>query len=112
MFELITLNNGNTEIIGNMKHFIEIIDDNLGYDARNYLSNTIEKLEHDADYNQAKINTDLESYEMSLESNTTCFMDILDYVEQMKELVNAKRVNKDKLRKTLKDIENLINNQI
>lgn len=112
MVTTLTLNNGNTEIISNMNHFIELIDDNLGYDAKIYLSNKIENLQHDADYNQAKINTDIECYEMDLQSNTSCFIEISDTVEQLKEITNSKRVNKKKMNDLLEHIDTLINNQI
>lgn len=112
MINVITLNNGNTEIISNMKHFEDLVYNRMGTDARNYLSNEIEKLEYDANYTQAKIDTDLSSYEFSLESNTSCFIEILDIVEELKIITNSKRVNISKMNELLDNINTLINNQI
>lgn len=112
MITTITLNNGKTELVASTEHFTELVNDNMGSDARNYLDSKIEKLQHDADYNQAKINTDLTSYEMDLQSNTSCFIEILDTVTQLKTITNSKRVNKQKLNELLEHIDTLINIQI
>ena len=69
---------GKPETIFEPRDFEYLVDKELGYDAARYFRDLVERLEKAADENEAKTNTDLGSYEASLESNTTAFQDISD----------------------------------
>ena len=57
-------------------------------------------------------NTDLASYEASLESNTRAFQDILETLTSMEEMLYKQRVNKPKIAELISVIRKTINNQI
>lgn len=59
------------------------------------------QLEAAADYTQAKVETDLSSYEASLESNTTAFQDLRDVLQEIQDLITAPRVNKQAVKQSL-----------
>lgn len=89
--------------------FQKIIFEKLGRDAELI----IEELREAADHEQQKITTDLDSYEASLESQRTCLMDVLEILEQMKDLVqSSKRMNKSELVKLITNAIREINNEI
>ena len=107
-----SLKDGSVETLLEPKDFQYLVEKHMGYDAESYFRNLLEKLQSEADYTQAKVDTDLESYEASLESNTRCMNDILDDLEAMKDILHAKRMDKQKLFNLIEQIETKINNQI
>lgn len=112
MADVISLKDGSVETILEPKDFQYLVEKHMGWDAEKYFENLISKLQEQADYTQAKVDTDLESYEASLESNTRCMNDILDDLKAMETILNAKRMDKQKLFNLIEQIETKINNQI
>jgi len=108
MADTLYLPDGSMEVLFSRDDFKRLIYEKLGSDAEQKLIEIIQE----ADYTQAKVNTDLESYEASLESNTRCFNDLLDSIKEAKQLLNEKRLNKNRMVKLLDEIEKLISNQI
>lgn len=89
--------------------FQRIIYEKLGRDAENI----IVQLRKKADYTTQKVDTDLQSYEGSLESNTSAFQEILDLCESMKKDLDSKtRLNRQKLIEFVQEIQSIINIQI
>lgn len=70
------------------------------------------QLEAAADYTQAKVETDLPSYEASLESNTTAFQDLQDVLQEIQDLITAPRVNKRAVEQSVINGLTIIKNQI
>ena len=70
------------------------------------------QLEAAADYTQAKVETDLPSYEASLESNTTAFQDLQDVLQEIQDLITAPRVNKQAVEQSVINGLTIIKNQI
>lgn len=112
MTAVMVLKDGKVETVLQTNDFEYLVDKYMGYDARKYFEDLIQELQEEADYNQAKIDTDLGAYEASLESNTTCFQDILDEMEEMKTIISAPRVNKQKMLNLIEQVQEQINNQI
>ncbi len=112
MADVISLKDGSVETIFEPKDFKYLVEKHMGWDADKYFENLISELQEQADYTQAKVDTDLESYEASLESNTRCMNDILDDLKAMETILNAKRMDKQKLFNLIEQIETKINNQI
>lgn len=108
MADTIHLPDGSMEVIFSRDDFQRLVYEKLGYDAEQKLIEIIKE----ADYTQAKVDTDLESYEASLESNTRCLNDLLDDIEGLKNLLENKRLNKTKMAKLLDQMETKISNQI
>lgn len=115
MADVISLKDGSTEVIFQPKDFHYLIEKHMGYDAADYfekMEKIVDELQEEADYTAAKVNTDLESYESSLESNTACFQEILEVMEQIKSILEAPRINKKKLFNLVEQVEKEIKNQI
>lgn len=112
MADVIVLKDGKVETVLESKDFQYLVDKYMGYDAEQYFENLIKELQEEADYNQSKVETDLGAYEASLESNTRCFQDILEEMEEMKTIIKAPRVNKQKLLNLIEQVQGQINNQI
>ena len=88
--------------------FQRIIYEKLGREAELIVI----QLRKAADYNKKKVETDLLSYESSLESNATCFMDILESLNKLNNLLLQQRLNRSKLSEIVSEIIKNINNQI
>ena len=112
MADVLSLKDGSIETLFEPKDFQYLVEKHMGWDAEKYFENLISKLQEQADYNTAKVDTDLESYEASIESNTRCFQDILEELKVINDLLNKQRVDKLKLFKVIEQIEKQINNQI
>lgn len=112
MADVIILKYKSFHLLFEPEDFEYLVKKYMGYDAEKYFRETIEKLQDEADYTKAKVYTDLESYEASLESNTACFQDILDITEQMKTILEAPRMNKNKMFELIEQVQKEINNQI
>lgn len=112
MADVIVLKDQSVQTVFEPKDFQYLVEQFMGYDAEKYFRELIEKLQDEADYTTSKVDTDLESYEASLESNTACFQDILEVTEQMKSILEAPRMNKNKMFKLIEQVQKEINNQI
>jgi hypothetical protein len=106
------LPDGTTEYCFTKDDYINIISNKCGRDVEQWLNNFIEELIEEADKTSKIIDTDLRSYEMSLESNATCFIDVLEHLKELEGLLWAKRVNKDKVQDVIDYIKEQINNEI
>lgn len=113
----VLLINGKAETIFEPKDFEYLIDKNLGYDAGKYFRELVEELKYAADETEVKVNTDLGSYEASLETNTRAFQDIEDVCRSMIADFNQEE-GRNKLatlrpwRNKVQEIVKIINNQI
>jgi len=112
MADVITLKDGSVETLLEPRDFQYLVEKHMGYDVETYFRTLIEKLQEEADYTKAKVETDLDSYEAQLEGNTTCFLDILDIIKGAEKLLMKKRLNKAELVKLLNQIKTEINNVI
>lgn len=108
MAQTIYLPDGTSEIMFGRDSFQKLVSERLGYDAEKMLQEIIDE----ADYTKAKVQTDLTSYESTIEDNTSCFQEILVKVEKIQRNINSKRMSKDKILELLSNIEAEIHNQI
>ena len=109
---VLSLKDGSVETILQPEDFQYLLDDYLGYDAVKYFENLIERLQEEADYTKAKVETDLGAYESQLDSCQSCFIDLLDLAETMEKLLRKSRLNRTKLLGLIDQIQIEINNQI
>jgi len=112
MAEVMQLKDGKVQTVFDSKDFKWLLEQYMGYEASRYFENLIDGLEQAVQEAQNKENSDLGSYEASLESNTRAFQDILEVTNQMVETIYANRLQKDKLIKQVEEVRKIINNQI
>lgn len=112
MADVISLKDGSVEILFEPKDFKYLVEKYMGYDAETYFENLISKLQEEVEDALDKEQSDLGAYEAQLESNTRCFIDIQETVEEMELILETPRVNKKKLFKLIELVQSKINNQI
>lgn len=100
------------ETIFTARDFEYHIERCMGYEAVAYFRELFEDAEAEVESAKRGENTDLASYEASLESNTRAFQDILETLTSMEEMLYKQRVNKPKIAELISVIRKTINNQI
>ena len=73
---VISLKDGSVHTLFEFRHFLELVDQYMGYDVAKWLRTYMEQAENAADYTTAKIDSDLVAYESDLDSNRRAFQDI------------------------------------
>lgn len=112
MADVISLKDGSVETLLQPKDFLYLVEKYMGYDVETYFENLISILQEEVEDAQDKEQSDIGSYEASLESNTRCFIDIQEAMEEMQLILEAPRINKNKLFKLIEQVQTKINNQI
>lgn len=108
---VVRLEDGTQEMLFNHDHFVRLVRDRLGDDVGNYIEGEIRTLQEEADYVSQSVDTDLECYESSLDSNNACFRDLLDSLSKLEEIIKSKRVVKIHALRLIDQVEREINNQ-
>jgi len=106
------LKDGSTNTIFTFKQFLEMVQDYMGDDVAKWLEGHCNALEEAADRTAAEVDTYLASYEASLESNARAFQDIQDEAAAIMEVLQGKRINRDKIAHSIRLIGQIISNQI
>lgn len=109
---VISLNDGSVHTLFEFRHFLELVEDRMGYDAAKWLRTHVEQAEKAADYTSRKVNTDLVAFESSLDSNRRAFQDIQDELICISNILRWKRMNRELLSDHVKRIKTIISNQI
>ena len=109
---MVSLKDGSNYTLFKFRDFLDLVDQEMGMDAAKWLETHVGHLEEAADFTQAKVETDLTSYEASLDSNKTAFMDIQTEVETITTILREKRINRDDISKVVQKICKIIENQI
>ena len=99
------------ETIFDAKDFEYHIEQCMGYEAAAYFRELFEDAEAEVESAKRGENTDLASYEASLESNTRAFQDILENLTSI-DLLYKQKVSKTKIAEQISVIRKTINNQI
>lgn len=101
MADVIVLSDQKVETVFQPKDFQYLVEKYMGYDAENYFREMAEILQLYLEVAQDKTTSDLGSYEASLE-----------VMEEMQSILEAPRVNKNKMFKLIEQVQKQINNQI
>lgn len=109
---VVSLKDGSVYTLFEFRHFLELVEDRIGYDAAKWLRTHVEQVEEAADYTQAKVDTDLTAYESGLESNRGAFQDIQTEAAAIMEVLQGKRVDRQKIAHSVREIGKIISNQI
>lgn len=109
---VVSLKDGSNHTLFKFRDFLELVDQEMGMDAAKWLEAHVGHLEEAADYTAAKLDTDLTSYESTLDSNRTAFMDIQYQAETITGILQEKRINRQKIAHCVREIGSIIKNQI
>lgn len=109
---VISLKDGSVHTLFEFRHFLELVDQYMGYDVAKWLRTYMEQAENAADYTTRKIDTDLVFYESDLESNRRAFQDIQTEAAAIMEILQGNRVNRQKIAHSVREIGKIISNQI
>jgi len=109
---VVSLKDGSNHTLFKFRDFLELVEREMGMDAAKWLETHVNQLEEAADYTQAKVGTDLTSYEASLDSNRTAFKDIQEGIGAIAELLDAPRINRKRISAAVENISKIITNQI
>ena len=109
---VVSLKDSSNHTLFQFRDFLELVDQAMGMDAAKWLETHMNRLEEAADYTTQSIESDLSSYEASLDSNRTAFQDIQDETAAIMEVLQGKRVDREKITHSVREIGRIIQNQI
>lgn len=109
MAHTVYLPNGSMEVLFNLEEdFLKLVEQHMGEDAGKIVSGMMSN----ARYEEIKANSDMESYEASLDSNNTAFSDLIDEFEQLENELDKQRLNRNNIWNVLQNCKKIVNNQI
>lgn len=104
--------NDNYELILSSDDFKKMVDLYMGDEAAAYFGEIVVSANEAVRAISDKTNSDLSSYEASLESNATAFTDIQEELANISEVLDSKRMSRDKIANSVREIKKIISNQI
>lgn len=104
--------NDNYELILSSDDFKKMVDLYMGDEAAAYFGEIVASANEAVRAISDKTNSDLSSYESSLESNSAAFFDILDVLKNISDILSSKRINRNKIADYVGEISKIISNQI
>lgn len=104
--------NDNYELILSSDDFKKMVDLYMGDEAAAYFGEIVASANEAVRAISDKTNSDLSSYESSLESNSTAFFDIQEELKNISEVLDSKRMSRDKIARSVHEINKIISNQI
>ena len=102
----------NYELILSTDDFKKMIELYMGDEAAAYFGEIVDSAYEAVRSASDKTNSDLLSYEASLESNAAAFTDIQEELANISEVIGNKRMSRDKIAHSVLEIKKIINNQI
>lgn len=103
---------GRPLVVFEPRDVLDVIDLYCGEDIARYLRDIFDNDTAEERAVELQVNTDLDSYEAQLESNSRAFCDIREEVEALKKEIEGTRINRVKVNDRLRIITILIDNQI
>ena len=104
--------NDNYELILSPNDFKQMIDLYMGDEAAAYFGDIVASANEAVRAARDKTDSDLLSYEASLDSNSAAFFDILDVLKNISDVLASKRINRNKIAEYVGEISKIISNQI
>ena len=103
---------GEPETIFDARDFEYQVEKHMGYEAAKYFRDYIERADEKVRVAEAGLNTDLDSYEASLESNCSAFEDIQVEAAVIMEVLQQKRIDRKRIAHAIREIGKIISNQM
>lgn len=104
--------NGKAAVVFGPEDFAQLVGQYMGREAEEYYRVYAEQAAEEVRKAKAGEESDLASYEASLESATMALQDIQDEVDYIDGLLAAKRIDRAKIGRATHNINTIINNQI
>lgn len=104
--------NDNYELILSSDDFKKMVDLYMGDEAAAYFGEIVASANEAVRAISDKTNSDLSSYEASLESNATAFTDIQEELANISKVLDSKRMSRDKIAHSVREISKIISSQI
>ncbi|WP_091020676.1 MULTISPECIES: hypothetical protein [Paenibacillus] len=105
---IINLSTGEIEIIKDDEELIGLVKDHMGTDMSSIISELIGKSE----YNKMKLESDLLSYESSLEDSRGAFIEMREELLKISSEVKKSRINKRQILEQLNQINFIVSEYI
>ena len=102
---VVSLKDGSVHTLFEFRHFLELVEDRMGYDAAKWLKVHVEQAEEPADYTTAKVDS-------GLESTRRAFQDIQTEAAAITEVLQGKQVDCQKIAHSVREIRKIISYQI
>lgn len=100
---------GDIHILDNGIELASLIENVMGEEVGKAVLNFVDK----SDYNNVKVNTDLESYEKQLDGYGTCILDVINLSKNaIDEIVDMKRMDRCRILEMLTEIMKECHNYI
>lgn len=109
---MLTLSDGSNHILFQSRDFLDLVDEKMGVEARKWLEERVGGLEEMADYTAAALNSDIQSYESSLDSNRDAFEAIQTQAAAIMAVMQAPRINRAKIVHAIREIGEILKNQL
>lgn len=103
---------GKPETVFNARDFEYLVEKHMGYEVAKYFREYAEQADEEVRSAKAGENTDLAPYEADLESNQRAFQDIQEEVTVIMGVLQEKRLNREKITRSIRKIGKIISNQI
>lgn len=103
---------GKNEVVFSQNDFEYLVEKYMGIDAARYLSKCLYDANEVVRAAKEGLNTDLASYEASLEDNSNAFLDIQENVEVISNALLQNRLNREKIAQANRRIAKILSNQI
>lgn len=103
---------GKNEVVFSQNDFEYLVEKYMGVDAARYLSKCLHDANEAVRAAKEGLNTDLASYEASLEDNTNAFLDIQENVEVISNALLQNRLNREKIAQANRRIAKILSSQI
>lgn len=103
---------GKNEVVFSQNDFEYLVEKYMGVDAARYLSRCLSDANEAARAAKEGLETDLASYEASLEDNTNAFLDIQENVEVISNALSQNRLNRERIAQANRRISKILSTQI
>lgn len=101
--------NGKNHYVTSTDHAVELIRDTMGHDMADLISTLSLEVEEQTTYEKLKFQSDMESYEGSLEEHQTAFSDIIEVMDKYTSYIeNRKMVSVNFVKMLIKDIKEIL----
>ena len=109
MLEIISVEGERNVMILEPKDALEVVERCCGYEMAGYLRDVLAAQDLAKYEAKQRVNSDIRSYEATLDDHRCAFSDLLDLIDQMQEVLNAKRINRDKIQDIRNEMRGIIN---